>query len=357
MLSAEMMGHLLGRSPSIVYGPAARDFIAGRRVLVTGAGGSIGSELARQLETLNPSELHLLDHDESVLHALQLEIYGSGQLDHQRTILADIRDTRRIDMVFEEVQPEIVFHAAAHKHVTMLERVPSEAVKTNVLGTRNLLAASAATGVDSFILISTDKAAAPSNALGASKLAAELLVGEFCDPDGMRVSSVRFGNVLGSRGSFLPTLIKQIEQGRPVTVTHRDVERFFMSIPEAASLVIEAAEHGGDGEVFVLDMGDPVLIIDLVRRYAEWTNRPMPEIDFIGLSPGEKMSEVLHSQTEQLLPTSHPRVSQIPPEAKPAIDDVELKRLFEYARECDERRVAKMLKRITLDQTGALQNS
>jgi len=302
---------LLGREPRIAYGDDARQMVAGRRVLVTGAGGSIGSELVRQLNSLGPDEIYLLDHDESLLHAIQLEIFGDGQLVHERTILADIRDRQRLGRLFCDVRPELVFHAAAHKHVSILERYPSEAVRTNVLGTDNVIRASQISGVERLTFVSTDKAANPTTVLGGSKRLAEILV-QSAATSQLRTATVRFGNVLGSRGSFLHTLEHQLSHDQPVTITHRDAQRYFMSIPEAAALVIEASVEASQGETYLLDMGDPVRILELVRRYVELSGHLEPEIIFTGMSPGEKLSETLVDETEICLPTRNPRISQVP---------------------------------------------
>jgi FlaA1/EpsC-like NDP-sugar epimerase len=295
----------------VAYGPAAREMVTGQRVLVTGAGGSIGSELVRQLQKLNPAMLYLLDHDESSMHAVQLELYGDGQLDHERTILADIRDRRRLTDLFCEVRPDLIFHAAAHKHVTILERYPSEAVRTNVLGTDNVVRAAQACGAERLVFVSTDKAANPSSVLGVTKRLGELLTHQGATEQ-LKTASVRFGNVLGSRGSFLHTLKHQIEEGMPVTVTHPEAERFFMSIPEAAALVIEAAVAASNGETYVLDMGAPVRIVDLVIRFAEVNGVRKPQVTFTGLSRGEKLSEELVDVNEVALPTRHARITQVP---------------------------------------------
>jgi FlaA1/EpsC-like NDP-sugar epimerase len=298
---------LLGRRELHVVSRNAANLISGRKVLVTGAGGSIGSELSRQIRSFGPQSLHLLDHDESNLHGLQLAIMGNGLLDSDEIVIADIRDQRRIDQVFEDVKPELVFHAAAHKHLPLLERHPCEAVKSNVLGTQNLVEAAARHGVSRFILISTDKAADPASVLGASKRLAELVV-QHAAGGPVILASVRFGNVLGSRGSFLSVLADQIARGEPITVTHPDVTRFFMTVEEAVGLVLEAAAMAEYAETFVLDMGEPVGIVKLVKRYAEQMNLPDIEIRFTGLRPGEKLSEKVFSDAEQRVRSAHPKI-------------------------------------------------
>jgi FlaA1/EpsC-like NDP-sugar epimerase len=303
------LDRLLGRGEQRVVRAASRAVLAGKRVLVTGAGGSIGSELCRQIKGLGPVALSLLDHDESNLHRLKMELDGEALLDTDDVIIADIRDQTRIEQVFRERRPEVVFHAAAHKHLPLLERHPCEGVKANVLGTKNLVDAALAVGVDRFILISTDKAADPTSVLGATKRVAEMiLAARATEPT--RFASVRFGNVLGSRGSFVSVLADQIENGEPVTVTHPDVTRFFMTVEEAVGLVIEAAAMAEFGDVFVLDMGEPVRIVDLVRNYIRQLHLDVDDVEvrYTGLRPGEKLDEALFSTGEECLPTAHPRI-------------------------------------------------
>lgn len=298
---------LLGRRELHVVSQKAAALIAGRRVLVTGAGGSIGSELCRQIRSFEPASLYLLDHDESNLHRLQLEITGSGLLDSDEIIIADIRDQRRIDQVFAATMPELVFHAAAHKHLPLLERHPCEAVKSNVLGTENVVNAAVRHGASHFVLISTDKAADPSSVLGASKRLAELVVRQAASGPAA-LASVRFGNVLGSRGSFLSVLADQIAHDQPVTVTHPGVSRFFMTVEEAVGLVLETAAMAEYAETFVLDMGEPVEIVKLVRNYAEQLNLADVKIRYTGLRPGEKLAEKVFSDAEQRVPSAHPKI-------------------------------------------------
>ncbi|MEU5320360.1 aminotransferase class I/II-fold pyridoxal phosphate-dependent enzyme [Streptomyces sp. NPDC021056] len=300
---------LIGRNEMHVVSPEARATIVGRRVLVTGAGGSIGSELCHQVRAFGPSRLFLLDHDESNLHRLQLELYGDALLSDD-IVISDIRDRPRIDQIFHELRPEVVFHAAAHKHLPLLERHPCEGVKSNVMGTANLVRAATAAGTERFVLISTDKAADPVSVLGATKRLAELIVreGQKNAPPGTVFAAVRFGNVLGSRGSLLSVVAEQLGAGSPVTVTHPDVTRFFMTIEEAVGLVLEAARMAHGGEVFVLDMSNPVRIVDLVRKFARSVNVPDVDIRFTGLRPGEKLNETLFSAKEGHTQTSHPRI-------------------------------------------------
>jgi FlaA1/EpsC-like NDP-sugar epimerase len=302
---------LLGRQPVELDMAAIADQISGKRVLVTGAGGSIGSELCRQISKFGPSRLLMLDRDESGLHATQLSIAGRATLDSDDLLLCDIRDVDALRTAFERSRPEIVFHAAALKHLTMLERNPAEALKTNVLGTRNVLEAARAAGVETFVNISTDKAARPTCVLGWSKRVAERLTASFDKYGAGRYISVRFGNVLGSRGSVVPAFMKQIANGGPVTVTHPDVERFFMLIPEACQLVLQAGAIGSGGEVMVLDMGAPVKIIEVARTLIDLSGRTDVEIVFTGLRPGEKLTEELFTPGEEVVRSSHPLISQV----------------------------------------------
>jgi FlaA1/EpsC-like NDP-sugar epimerase len=301
------VGQLIGREEVHVVSREAAAMIKDRVVLVTGAGGSIGSELCRQVFGFAPKRLILLDHDESNLHRLQLELFGQGLLDSDDCIVADIRDRERIDQVFADARPDLVFHAAAHKHLPLLERHPCEAVKSNVRGTENVLWAALKYEAERFILISTDKAADPTSVLGATKRLAELLVQQE-HGGSTKVASVRFGNVLGSRGSLLSVLAEQLNAGLPMTVTHPDMTRFFMTIEEAAGLVVEAARLADRGEVFVLDMGEPVRIVDIVQSFAKLMNRSDVEIVFTGMRPGEKLNETLFSEQETPMLTEHSRI-------------------------------------------------
>jgi FlaA1/EpsC-like NDP-sugar epimerase len=309
---------LLGRPAASTDVAAVREYVAGKRVLVTGAGGSIGAELCRQLNQLGPAALIMLDRDESALHAVQLELEGRALLDSEETVLADIRDRRRVMEVFGRFRPDIVFHAAALKHLPLLELWPAEALKTNVLGTLAVLEAAAAYGVQSFVNISTDKAASPISVLGYSKRITERLTAYMSARAGGTYLSVRFGNVLGSRGSVLTTLSAQVAAGGPVTVTDPEVSRYFMLADEAVQLVLQAAVIGRDGEVLVLDMGQPVRIADMARRLAAGYGREV-DIVFTGLRPGEKLHEDLLGPGERDLRPCHPLISQVPvPELSPA---------------------------------------
>jgi FlaA1/EpsC-like NDP-sugar epimerase len=298
---------LLGRRPIRTDMAAIAGRFAGKRILVTGAGGSIGSELCRQLHQFGPAELIMLDRDESALHEVQLTLHGRALLDSDETLLADIRDPRRVREVFERFRPQIVFHAAALKHLPLLERYPAEAVHTNVLGTQTVLEAATAYGVESFVNISTDKAADPVSVLGYSKRIAERLTAQMAGQADGSYLSVRFGNVLGSRGSVLGALSAQVKAGGPLTVTHPDVTRYFMTVDEAVQLVLQAAVIGGSGEVLILDMGEPVRIADIARRLSAQAAHPV-DIVYTGLRPGEKLTEDLLGIDEVDYRPSHPLI-------------------------------------------------
>lgn len=301
---------LLGRRPIETDLSEVSELISGRRVLVTGAGGSIGSELAAQVHALNPASLVLLDRDESALHAVQLRLYGSGLLDSDDFVLCDIRDLQALQEVFSRHRPEVVLHAAALKHLPMLERFPMEGWKTNVIGTYNVLTCALEHGVQQVVNISTDKAADASSVLGRTKRAAERLTSWFALEHELPYVSVRFGNVLGSRGSVLYAFRAQIERGGPVTVTHPDATRYFMTIPESCELVLQAAAIGDPGDVLVLDMGEPVRIVDVARRLIAESKQKI-EVVFTGLRPGEKLHEALFSSDEAGTVSSHPLISRV----------------------------------------------
>lgn len=284
------------------------DYVAGRKVLVTGAGGSIGSELCRQLSQFNPAQLVMLDRDESALHAVQLSIEGHGLLDSPNLVLADLRDRGRIRSVFKEFTPDVVFHAAALKHLPLLEANPGEAVQSNVWGTQTVLEAAMEVGVGTFVNISTDKAADPSSVLGYTKRIAERLTAHAAHQAAIGTYvSVRFGNVLGSRGSVLGAFRSQIAEGKEVTVTHPDVTRYFMLVTEAVELVIQAGAIGRSGEVLILDMGTPVRIADVAARMIARSGKSIP-VRYTGLRPAEKLHEILLASSETDHRPFHPLV-------------------------------------------------
>jgi FlaA1/EpsC-like NDP-sugar epimerase len=288
---------LLGRHQIETDVQSVAGYLQGKRVLVTGAGGSIGSELCRQIRNFNPAELLMLDRDESALHTVQLSLYGRALLDTPDVILCDIRDREALRSVFASRMPEVVFHAAALKHLPMLEQYPNEGWKTNVLGTLNVLEVSSETGVERFVNISTDKAANPVSVLGYTKRIAERLTAGVATDSARPYLSVRFGNVLGSRGSVVVAFAEQIAAGGPVTVTHPEVSRFFMTIPEAVELVIQAAAIGRPGEALVLDMGAPVRIDDVARQLIDLADRQV-QVVYTGLREGEKLHEELFGDGE-----------------------------------------------------------
>ncbi|MEV0003513.1 nucleoside-diphosphate sugar epimerase/dehydratase [Micromonospora sp. NPDC050980] len=316
---------LLGRAQRVAELTVERGGLAGRRVLVTGAGGSIGSELCRQIARCEPDELMMLDRDESALHALQMSLHGRALLDGPELILADIRDAEGIARVIADRQPDVVFHAAALKHLTMLQRHPGEAIMTNIWGTLNVL--EACRDVAQFVNISTDKAANPTSVLGYSKRITERLTAHQAQQRGGAYLSVRFGNVLSSRGSVLTAFQSQIRAGVPITVTHPDVTRYFMTVQEAVHLVLQAATIGRGGEALVLDMGEPVRIADVARRLAAEADHPV-DIVYTGLRTGEKLHEHLFGADESDARPLHPLISHVP---VPPLDPDEVRGLDPYA--------------------------
>ncbi|MEW1979513.1 nucleoside-diphosphate sugar epimerase/dehydratase [Citricoccus sp. NPDC079358] len=299
---------LIGRNPVDTQVESIVDYIAGKRVLVTGAGGSIGSELCRQISKWAPSELIMVDRDETGLQEAQLGVVGHGLLHTRDVVLADIRESDALERIFQDRKPQVVYHAAALKHLPMLEQYPEEAWKTNVLGTLNVLEAARNADVETFINISTDKAANPTSVLGHSKRVAEKLTAWMAQETSRPYLSVRFGNVIGSRGSMLPTFRSLIERGGPVTVTHPDVTRYFMTIPEACQLVVQAGAIGAPAEVLILDMGEPVRILDIAERMIEMSGKDI-EITFTGLREGEKLHEELVGLGEGNERPFHPKIS------------------------------------------------
>jgi len=314
-----LIAQLLGRPPVSLVTPELQRFVAGKVVLVSGAGGSIGSEICRQTMRFCPRRLVLLDRAENALFEIDRELRERWVGAELRPWVGDICDRPRIAALFDAERPDVVFHCAAHKHVPMMEANPGEAVKNNVFGTRVIADAAAAAGCDAFVLISTDKAVNPTSVMGATKRCAELYVQSLAARGGRtRFVAVRFGNVLGSSGSVVPIFRKQIEAGGPLTVTHPDMRRYFMTIPEASQLVMQAGAIGRGGEIFVLDMGRPIRILDLARQMAQQAGLTVGRdiaIRFSGIRPGEKLHEELAAPGEQTLPTSHPRIHvwRLPP--------------------------------------------
>ena len=286
-------------------------YLGGKRVLITGAGGSIGSELSRQVARFKPAELLLLGHGENSIYEIEMELRANRPDLELVPIIADIRDQNKIDRVFERFRPEVVFHAAAHKHVPLMEANPDEAITNNIFGTWNVASAADRYGAERFVLISTDKAVNPTSVMGSSKRAAEILIQTLNWRSKTKFVAVRFGNVLGSRGSVIPLFTKQIARGGPVTVTHPEMRRYFMTIPEAVQLVIQAAALGEGGEIFVLDMGKPIRILDMARDLIRlsWLEPDKDiKIEFTGIRPGEKLFEDLFTNDEKLLVTKHERI-------------------------------------------------
>jgi FlaA1/EpsC-like NDP-sugar epimerase len=302
---------LLGRSPVELDWVGLRQGLAGRVVLVTGAGGSIGSELCRQVVAAGPQRLVLVDNCEYSLYRMELELLEQHPELEFRRYLLDVGDRHGVDALFERERPQIVFHAAAYKHVPLLEDQLRAAVRNNVLGTAMVADAAHRHRCERFVLISTDKAVNPANVMGATKRAAELLCQALAEGSGTRFITVRFGNVLGSAGSVVPLFQRQIERGGPVTVTDAEVERYFMTIPEACQLIMQAAVIGAGGEIFVLDMGEPIKIREMAEQMIRLAGRDPGrevEIRYIGLRPGEKRFEELFYDAEALTETTHPKI-------------------------------------------------
>lgn len=307
---------LLAREPIELDRRAIGDLIQGRRVLITGAGGSIGAELCRQVANFNCARLILLDFSETALFEIEREMRETFPNAAVKAVLCDVRNASRTAAVFARERPDLVFHAAALKHVSMVERHPTEGILTNVIGTWNVAKASRACDAGQMVLISTDKAVDPTNAMGATKRLAEAVIqAQQTTGEGARFSAVRFGNVLGSSGSVVPIFKSQIERGGPVTVTHPEMTRFFMTIPEAAQLVLHAtatchADDRRDSRLFLLEMGEPVSIMDLAQQMIALSGRKSIDIEITGLRPGEKLTEALLDETERALPCA-PKVMEV----------------------------------------------
>ncbi|MBB3110570.1 FlaA1/EpsC-like NDP-sugar epimerase [Paenibacillus phyllosphaerae] len=302
---------LLGREPVRPDLDGIASYVSGKTVIVTGAGGSIGSELSRQIASFKPDKLLLLGHGENSIYSIEMELRFNYPQLALETIIADIQDRQRIDEVFRVFKPHVVFHAAAHKHVPLMERNPAEAVKNNVFGSKNVADAADKYGVDRFVLISSDKAVNPSSIMGATKRIAEMYIQSLDKTSKTKFAAVRFGNVLGSRGSVIPRFREQIASGGPVTVTHPDMVRYFMTIPEAVQLVIQAGAFAEGGEVFVLDMGAPVRILNLaedVIRLSGFDPYKDIDIEFTGMREGEKLFEELLLSEEDIKKTKHDRI-------------------------------------------------
>lgn len=299
---------LLGREPIKVDLSSILDYVSGKVIMVTGGGGSIGSELCRQIASHNPKQLVLVDIYENTTYDIQQELRNSFPRLNLVVLIASVRNTKRMDMIFEKYKPDIVYHAAAHKHVPLMEDSPNEAVKNNVLGTWKVVQAADKWKVKKFVMISTDKAVNPTNIMGATKRICEMIIQVYDKHSDTEFVAVRFGNVLGSNGSVIPLFKKQIEAGGPVTVTHPDIIRYFMTIPEAVSLVLQAGVYAKGGEIFVLDMGEPVKILDLAKNLIRLSGHKPGEdikIEFTGLRPGEKLYEEMLMDEEGLQDTEN----------------------------------------------------
>jgi len=301
---------LLGRDPISTDLNTIQDYIKGKRILVTGGAGSIGSEIVRQLVSFGASTVTVFDNAEASMFHLEQEITRSNPNSHIKYVIGDVRDKYRLEEVFDSFKPNIVFHAAAYKHVPMMESNPIEAIKTNVLGTMNVSNISYMNEVEKFVMVSTDKAVNPTNIMGATKRIAELCTQFLETKSSTKFIVTRFGNVLGSEGSVIPTFIKQIERGGPVSVTHKEVIRYFMTIPEACQLVLQASVLGQGGEVFLFDMGEPVSITDLAKNLIKYF-KSKATIKYIGLRPGEKLYEELLCNGENMITTKDKNIMKL----------------------------------------------
>ncbi len=302
---------LLGRKEVELDTDAMRNYVTGKVIMVTGGAGSIGSELCRQIAKYSPKQLIVLDNYENTTYFLELELKHKYNDLNVLSVIANIRDCKRIFDIVEMYKPAIIFHAAAHKHVPLMETSPYEAIKNNVFGTKNVIDAAEKFGTDRFVMISTDKAVNPTNVMGASKRIAEMIIQSKSDSTTTNFVAVRFGNVLGSNGSVIPIFKRQIEQGGPVTVTHRDIERYFMTIPEACKLVIQASSFAEHSEIFVLDMGEPIKIVSLAENLIRLSGyKPYIDIkiEFTGLRPGEKMFEELILNRDNSIKTENEKI-------------------------------------------------
>lgn len=341
---------LLGRDEVVLDQGQVKKFIVGKRVMVTGGGGSIGSELCRQIAKFDPEELFLLDIYENNAYDIQNELKRVYPTLNLKVLIESVRDAERIDQVFRQYKPEIVFHAAAHKHVPLMEDSAQSAIKNNVFGTYNVASACDVHQVEKMVLISTDKAVNPTNVMGATKRVCEMIVQTFDERSKTEFVAVRFGNVLGSNGSVIPLFKRQIANGGPVTVTHKDITRYFMTIPEASQLVLQAGSMANGGEIFILDMGDEVKIYDLAERLIRLSGHTPGgdmEIKVTGLRPGEKLYEELLLNKETSVVTAHKKIHVEIPEEKALIDlDKHLKKLDEVSHQEDIETIRKALEEV-----------
>ena len=349
---------LLGRPPVVIDSRSCSQILAGANVLVTGAAGSIGSELCRQLLRFSPACLVLVDNNESGLHDLGLELNAKRSSCFIHTRIADVSNWTSVSGVFEAVKPQVVFHAAAYKHVPLMQQHVCEAVRVNALGTRNVCLAAEDAGVEKFVFVSTDKAVNPTNVMGETKRVGELLILSSVGRSRTTYCAVRFGNVVGSRGSVIPTFWRQIEMGGPVTVTHPDITRFFMSIPEAVSLIIQAAAFARSGDIFLLDMGDEIRILDLAHKMIRLKGlRPGRDVEVrvTGLRPGEKLREELFSGDETLTETAHPKILRVRSNCLYTTEELlrEIAELALYAEARDEKAAMAKLTQIVCSHSVA----
>ena len=311
MLRDVSIEDLLGREPVDLHMEKIGNYITGKVIIVTGGGGSIGSEICRQVALHDPKQLIIVDIYENNAYNIQLELKKNYPKLNLETLIASVRDKKRIEDIFETYHPEIVYHAAAHKHVPLMEDSPDEAIKNNVLGTYNVASAANKFHVKKMVLISTDKAVRPTNVMGASKRICEMIIQMFAQISPTEYAAVRFGNVLGSNGSVIPIFRQQIRNGGPVTVTHPDIIRYFMTIPEAVNLVLQCGAYAKGGEIFILDMGEPVKILDLAKKMIRLSGHVPGEdikIEFTGLRPGEKLYEELLIDEDNLVETENDRI-------------------------------------------------
>jgi FlaA1/EpsC-like NDP-sugar epimerase len=337
---------LLGRQPVDIDLDQLAEFINGKRVLVTGAGGSIGSELSRQISRLGPARLVLHDRDESALHYLNEELAREGFAKAELAV-GDVTNAEKVRALFARLRPQLVFHAAAYKHVPLMELHASEAVVNNVGGTLSVTRAAGEFGAEKFINVSTDKAVHPVNVMGATKRLSEMLVRGAAEeyPETL-YASVRFGNVLGSRGSVVPTFQRQIEAGGPVTVTHQEMTRYFMIISEAVSLILQAGAMADSYGIYVLEMGRPVKIVDLARKMIEVTGASGVRIKYVGLRPGEKLHETLSEESEQRAATDHHMIFRLVPKSPPSSDLLEAaEEMAFFALSGDDEKTLELLRR------------
>jgi len=360
-LKSVSLEDLLGRDPVQIESQKISNYLAGKCVLVTGAGGSIGSELCRQICSFSPDKLVLFDNAETPLFAIDKELSSFYPALSIFPIIGDIRYRSRVEAIFDEFMPDVVFHAAAYKHVPMMEGNPAEAVNNNVRGTQVIAQTSHLFKVERFVTVSTDKAVNPTNVMGATKRTAEKIVQALSRRSKTRFVTVRFGNVLGSNGSVIPTFTEQIKEGGPITVTHKDITRFFMTIPEASQLVLQAGSMGNGGEIYLLDMGEPVKILHLAEELIRLSGKvPYDEIDieFTGLRPGEKLYEELLLDGEGVQPTHHSKIciaAAVIEDEKRLQEQIDL--LFDAARKMDLNRVLDLLQEIVPEYQPAEHDS